>query len=53
MVLQESPPETRVPLIPAVAKKLVKLGLEVFVETRFGEHRGFAEPAYRKADAEV
>ena len=53
VVLQESSPETRVPLVPAAAEKLVKLGLEVAVEAGLGEHLGFADDAYRRAGAEV
>jgi NAD(P) transhydrogenase subunit alpha len=53
VVLQESPPETRVPLVPVAAEKLVKLGFEVFVEAGLGEHLGFADDAYRRAGAVV
>lgn len=53
VVLHESPPETRVPLVPAAAEKLVKLGLEVLVEAGLGEHLGFADDAYQKVGVNV
>jgi NAD(P) transhydrogenase subunit alpha len=53
VVLQESSPETRVPLTPVAAEKLVKLGFEVFTEAKLGEHLGFADSSYRRVGAEV
>lgn len=45
--------ELRAPLVPASVKKLVKLGLEVAVETSMGEAAGFADAAYVEAGARV
>lgn len=53
VVLQESPPETRVPLTPVVADKLVKLGFKVGLEAGLGASLGFSDEAYEKAGAEV
>jgi len=53
VVLQESPPETRVPLTPAAAEKLHRLGLEVLVEAGLGAHLGFSDGVYKKVGAEV
>jgi NAD(P) transhydrogenase subunit alpha len=53
VVLRESSPETRVPLTPVAAEKLVKLSFEVFIEAGLGEHLGFSDEAYQRAGTQV
>ncbi len=43
--------ERRIPLIPASAEKLVKLGAEVHVERNLGQTIGIADEAYTKVGA--
>ncbi len=51
-VLKETHPgETRVPLVPATAEKLVKLGATVLVETGLGESCRLGDEAYAKVGA--
>ena len=45
--------ETRVPLVPATAAKLVKLGAEVEVQADLGATIRFADADYRQAGAEI
>ena len=47
------PEEKRVAISPIVAKKLVKLGFLVKIETRAGELAGFTDLAYKKAGCEI
>ncbi len=47
------PGENRVPIIPAVAKKLVKLGAEVIIESGMGLGSGFQDTEYTEAGAQV
>src|SRR5439155_24164444 len=46
-----APGETRVALVPEVAARLVKTGLEVVVESHAGERAGHADAAYVAAGA--
>ena len=53
-VLKETHPgETRVPLVPATAEKLVKLGATVLVETGLGETCRLSDEAYTQVGAVV
>ena len=53
-VLKETHPgETRVPLVPATAEKLVKLGASVLVETGLGETCRLSDEAYTQVGAVV
>jgi NAD(P) transhydrogenase subunit alpha len=53
-VLKETHPgETRVPLVPAPAEKLVKLGATVLVETGLGETCRLSDEAYTQVGAVV
>jgi NAD(P) transhydrogenase subunit alpha len=45
--------ETRVPLIPATADKLVQLGAEVVIETGLGEACGFTDQTYEDVGAVI
>ena len=47
------PGENRVPIIPDVAKKLVRLGAEVVVESGMGLGSGYQDSEYADAGAEV
>jgi NAD(P) transhydrogenase subunit alpha len=47
------PGENRVPVIPDVAKKLVRLGAQVVVESGMGEGSGFSDADYTEAGAEI
>ncbi len=47
------PGENRVPIIPEVAKKLVRLGAEVVIESGMGKGSGYADAEYQEAGAEV
>ena len=47
------PGENRVPIIPDVAKKLVRLGAEVVIETDMGEGSGFSDEQYTEVGATV
>ncbi len=47
------PGETRVAMVPEVAKKLIGSGVEVVVEQGAGARARFADDAYREAGAEV
>ena len=47
------PGETRVPVIPATAEKLVKLGASVSVESGLGSALGISDEAYTKVGASV
>lgn len=47
------PGETRAPLTPDAAAKLIKLGAEVGVETGLGATAGFPDDAYTRAGATV
>ena len=49
--LEIAPGETRVALVPEVAARLVKAGLEVVVESHAGERAGHADAAYVAAGA--
>jgi len=49
--LEIAPGETRVALVPEVAARLVKTGLEVVVESHAGERAGHADAAYVAAGA--
>ncbi|MDG2002899.1 MAG: NAD(P) transhydrogenase subunit alpha [Novosphingobium sp.] len=53
-VLKEAQPqENRAPMIPADAKKLVRLGAEVLVEAGCGLRAGFSDEDYAEAGATV
>ncbi|MGI6637527.1 MAG: NAD(P) transhydrogenase subunit alpha [Desulfobulbus sp.] len=53
-VLKEThPSETRVPLVPATAEKLVKLGAELLVETETGVSCRFTDDHYSTVGARV
>ncbi|WP_420208877.1 Re/Si-specific NAD(P)(+) transhydrogenase subunit alpha [Candidatus Electronema sp. JC] len=53
-VMKEScPGERRVPLIPATAEKLVKLGAELVIESGLGQSCRFEDADYEKAGAAV
>ena len=43
------PGENRVPIIPNEAKKLVRLGAEVVIETGMGAGSGFTDEEYTEA----
>ena len=47
------PGENRVPIIPAVAKKLVGLGAQVVIESGMGIGSGFSDEDYIQAGASV
>jgi NAD(P) transhydrogenase subunit alpha len=47
------PGESRVPIIPAVAKKLVQLGAKVVIESGMGTGAGFSDAEYVDAGASV
>jgi NAD(P) transhydrogenase subunit alpha len=47
------PGEDRVPVIPEVAKKLVRLGAEVVIESGMGNPSGFTDAEYEEAGASV
>ena len=47
------PGESRVPIIPAVARKLVQLGAEVVIESGMGTGSGFSDAEYVDAGATV
>lgn len=47
------PGETRAPLTPHSAEKLIKLGAQVQVETGLGSAAGFADEAYAKAGVTI
>lgn len=54
VVLRETAPgERRIPIIPASAEKLVKLGAHVCVESGLGETIGIPDEAYSKLGAQV
>jgi NAD(P) transhydrogenase subunit alpha len=50
---EQHPDERRVPLIPATAEKLVKLGAHVEIESGLGTTLGLADSAYSTAGATV
>jgi len=50
---ETSDKETRVAMIPAIAKKLVHAGAEVVVESGLGAACGFADDEYREAGVRV
>ncbi len=52
-VLKEPDTETRIPLTPKSAEKLVKLGAEVAVEKGLGESIGVRDSAYEEVGAKV
>ncbi|WP_028583326.1 NAD(P) transhydrogenase subunit alpha [Desulfogranum mediterraneum] len=53
-VMKETRPgETRVPLIPATAGKLVKLGAEVVIEQGLGESCAYSDAAYAEVGASI
>uniref|UniRef100_UPI004056F614 Re/Si-specific NAD(P)(+) transhydrogenase subunit alpha n=1 Tax=Candidatus Electronema sp. TaxID=2698783 RepID=UPI004056F614 len=53
-VMKEScPGERRIPLIPATAEKLVKLGAELVIESGLGQSCRFEDADYEKAGAAV
>ena len=45
------PGENRIPIVPADAKKLVRLGAEVVVEAGMGQSAGFSDEEYTEAGA--
>ncbi len=47
------PGESRVPLVPAGAKKLIGLGCEVAIEPGAGQAAGFTDAAYEQAGAKL
>lgn len=47
------PGENRVPIIPDVAKKLVRLGAELVIESGMGLGSGFDDAEYQEAGAQV
>src|SRR2546428_12269739 len=49
--LEIAPGENRVALVPEVAARLIKAGLEVVVESHAGERAGHADAAYAAAGA--
>ncbi|MCW5200013.1 hypothetical protein VU05_04835, partial [Desulfobulbus sp. F1] len=53
-VMKETHPgERRIPLIPATAEKLVKLGAELMIESGLGQSCRFEDADYQKAGAAV
>jgi NAD(P) transhydrogenase subunit alpha len=50
---EDTPGERRVPLIPASAEKLVKLGAELLVESGLGTTIGIQDDAYAKVGATI
>ncbi|MCW5206592.1 hypothetical protein VU08_06655 [Desulfobulbus sp. F5] len=54
VVMKETHPgERRIPLIPATAEKLVKLGAELMIESGLGQSCRFEDADYEKAGAAV
>ncbi len=53
VVLKEALSEPRVALIPSVAERLYKLGLEVHVESGLGEQADYPDTAYAAAGAKI
>ena len=47
------PGENRVPIIPDVAKKLVRMGAEVVIESGMGAGSGFSDEQYTEVGASV
>jgi NAD(P) transhydrogenase subunit alpha len=47
------PGENRVPIVPDIAKKLVRLGADVVIESGMGEGSGFTDAEYTDAGCEV
>ena len=47
------PGENRVPVTPETAKKLVRLGAEVVIETGLGEGTGYSDSEYQEAGASI
>ena len=47
------PGENRVPMIPDVAKKMVRMGAEVVIESGMGEGSGFPDSEYTDVGCEV
>lgn len=50
---RELPPETRVACVPEVLIKMVKIGMDVLVESGAGEQAFFSDQAYEKAGAKI
>ena len=53
VIKERHPGERRVPLLPATAEKLVKLGAELLIEAGLGQSCRFEDAAYEKAGATV
>lgn len=51
--LEVVPGERRVAAVPATVSKMVKLGLEVYVETGAGEDASFPDQSYEEAGARI
>ena len=53
-ILKETlPGENRVSAIPATVKEMVKIGMDVFVETDAGEKSHFSNDDYKTAGADI
>jgi len=53
-ILKETlPGENRVAAIPATVKEMVKIGMDVFVETGAGEKSHFSNDDYKAAGADI
>ena len=50
---ETNPEETRISIVPEIAKKLVALGFEVEVESGIGNHLHFVDSAYKAACAVI
>lgn len=53
VIKERHPGEQRVPLLPATAEKLVKLGAELLIEAGLGQSCRFEDAAYEKVGATV
>jgi proton-translocating NAD(P)+ transhydrogenase subunit alpha len=53
VISETLPGERRVALVPDVAAKLIKSGVEVVVEASAGEQAGYADSVYREADVAI
>ena len=53
VIKERHPGERRVPLLPATAEKLVKLGAELLIEAGLGQSCRFEDAAYEKVGATV
>jgi NAD(P) transhydrogenase subunit alpha len=51
--VETHPDEKRCATVPAVVTKLVKLGIEVSVQTGLGNHAGYSDELYQQAGAKI